>query len=69
MDKRMKYSVDNSTRHQSGAPESQFELITLSSQFYQGQAVKEDGFVVYASITADPKKLAGKSRFKMLEKT
>lgn len=65
LDKKMHAEVDITTTHQSGSTDSQFELLTLEDEIYKGQVVQEDGVVVYASITADPKKLAAKSKFRM----
>lgn len=65
LDKKMQVEVDIATTHQSGAADSKFELLTLENEIYKGQVVRDDGFVVYASITADPKKLAAKSKFRI----
>jgi hypothetical protein len=65
LDKKMQAEVDITTTQQSGSIDSQFELLTLEEEIYRGQVVREDGVVVYASITADPKKLAAKSKFRM----
>ncbi len=61
----MPIEVDITTTHQSGSTDSQFKLLTLEDEIYKGQVVQEDGVVVYASITANPKKLAAKSKFRM----